>query len=120
MAYAALRHFGAQCWFVGKYLLLAIMLGALLQSLVPGTAIRGLLGAHTWYAVPLAGLLGLATYGISSVPFAKVLLTMGASPGAVMAFFLAIVAVAASGVPSATPVLSTGFVNWPWHAGIAT
>jgi hypothetical protein len=39
--------------------------------------------------VPTGVLLGLATYGVSSVPFAKVLLGMGASPGAVMAFFLA-------------------------------
>lgn len=89
VAHAVLRHFGAQLWFVGKYLLLAIVLGALLESLVPATVIRGLLGAHTWYSVPVASLLGLATYGISSVPFAKVLLNMGASPGAVMAFFLA-------------------------------
>ena len=84
-----LRHLAAQLWFVGKYLLLAIVLGALVESLVPPAFIRAALGVHSWYAIPAGVGIGLLTYGISSVPFAKVLLDMGASTGAVMAFYLA-------------------------------
>ncbi len=84
-----LRRLGSQLWFVGKYLLLAMVLGALIETAMPAQVIRGMLGVHAWYSVPTGVVLGLATYGISSVPFAKVLLAMGASPGGVMAFFLA-------------------------------
>lgn len=84
-----LSRLAGQLWFVGKYLLLAIVLGALLEALVPTDFIRTVLGGHTWYAIPTGVVLGLISYGISSVPFARVLLDMGASTGAVMAFYLA-------------------------------
>lgn len=88
-AQEVLRETLGQLWFVGRYLLLAIVLGATLETIVPKSLISGILGGGRWYGIPAGVGLGLFSYGISSVPFAKVLLQMGAAPGAVMAFYLA-------------------------------
>ncbi len=78
-----------ELWYSAKFLLLAIALGALVHTVVPARIVVGLLGGRHWYSIPLGSLLGIATYGISSVPFVKIVLGMGMSPGAGMAFLIA-------------------------------
>lgn len=85
---AWLRGLPPKMWFVGRYLLLAISLGAVLETFIPARDVQSVLGGGHWYGLPVGTLLGLATYGISSVPFVKVLLHTGAGPGAAMAFYL--------------------------------
>lgn len=80
--------FLSDLWFSGKFLLLAIVLGALLNTVVPASFVGRILGGQHWYGVPLAAMLGMTTYGISSAPFVKILLHMGMSPGAGMAFLI--------------------------------
>ncbi len=76
-------------WFSGKFLLLAIVLGALLNTLVPAKVVTKILGGHHWYGIPLGSLAGIATYGISDSPIIKVLLGLGMSKGAGMSFLIA-------------------------------
>lgn len=76
-------------WFSGKFLLLAVVLGALLNTLVPAKIITQILGGNHWYSIPLADLAGIFTYGISGAPIVKVLMGMGMSKGAGMAFLIA-------------------------------
>jgi uncharacterized protein len=76
-------------WFSGKFLLLAIVLGALLNTLVPAEIITKILGGHHWYGIPLGSVVGITTYGISDAPIIKVLLGLGMSKGAGMAFLIA-------------------------------
>lgn len=76
-------------WFSGKFLLLAIVLGALLNTLVPAEIVTKILGGHHWYGIPLGSLVGITTYGISDAPIIKVLLGLGMSKGAGMAFLIA-------------------------------
>ncbi|WP_206915761.1 permease [Alicyclobacillus suci] len=76
-------------WFSGKFLLLAIVLGALLNTLVPASVVTKVLGGHHWYSIPLGSLVGIATYGISDAPIIKVLLGLGMSKGAGMSFLIA-------------------------------
>lgn len=76
-------------WFSGKFLLLAVVLGALLNTLVPAKIIIQILGGNHWYSIPLADLAGIFTYGISGAPIVKVLMGMGMSKGAGMAFLIA-------------------------------
>jgi uncharacterized membrane protein YraQ (UPF0718 family) len=76
---------------IGLYFVTGVILAALLQTLVPREWISSLLGASRWYSVPLAGLLGVPLYacGGGAVPLMAGLLTLGMSPGAALAFFLA-------------------------------
>lgn len=76
-------------WFSGKFLLLAVILGALLNTAVPPRVITHVLGGSHWYSIPLADIAGILTYGISDAPIIKVLLTMGMSPGSGMSFLIA-------------------------------
>lgn len=76
-------------WFSGKFLLLAVVLGALLNTLVPAKVITEVLGGRHWYSIPLADLAGIFTYGISDAPIVKVLLGLGMSKGAGMSFLIA-------------------------------
>jgi uncharacterized protein len=76
-------------WFNGKFLLLAIVLGSLLNTLIPATVVTTILGGHHWYGIPLGSLVGITTYGISDAPIIKVLLGLGMTKGAGMAFLIA-------------------------------
>lgn len=69
-------------WFSGKSLLLAVVLGALLNTLVPPKVITHVLGGSHWYSIPVADIAGILTYGISDAPIIKVLLDLGMSKGA--------------------------------------
>jgi len=87
----ALSHLLRLTETIGLYFVTGVILAALLQTLVPHEWISSLLGTGHWYGVPLAGLLGVPLYacGGGAVPLMAGLLTLGMSPGAALAFFLA-------------------------------
>lgn len=77
--------------FVGKYLLLAIVLEALLVTLVPISWIVVLVGKKSVLSVLLAALVGLPlpTNQIPMIPILAGLLQRGIDPGAALTLFLA-------------------------------
>lgn len=76
--------------YIGRYFLLAIFLGALVQALVPVETIQRLLGGQGGNGLLIAVALGVPFYscGGAAIPLIQVLSEMGMSKGAVLAFFI--------------------------------
>lgn len=89
--------------FLGKWLLLAFFLEALMTAYVAPDLVARLLGSGAWYEVPLAALVGIPAYlnGYAAIPLVGGLINMGMNPGAAMAFMTA---GAVSSVPAAMAV----------------
>lgn len=83
--------FRAESWNIGRWLLLAFAIEALILRFVPQEALVGVLGADAPWAVPLAALLGVPLYldNLSALPIIAGLLEQGMAPGAAIAFLLA-------------------------------
>jgi uncharacterized protein len=81
----------AQSWNLGRWLLLAFVLEALITLYVPQAAIAGVLGQNNPLAVPLAALIGVPLYlnNVSALPIVSGLLGQGMQPGAAIAFLIA-------------------------------
>lgn len=77
--------------FLGKWLLIAYMIEALMLAYVPAEAIAGLLGGDGVMPVVLGALVGAPAYlnGYAAVPLVDALLAQGMAPGAAMSFVLA-------------------------------
>lgn len=77
--------------FLGKWLLLAFVLQALLVHYVDPAWIRALLGTDRALAIPLATAVGIPLYisGVAGIPLIQGLLTSGMAPGAALAFLVA-------------------------------
>ncbi len=90
-----LRFIADRTWdaglFIGKYLLLAIVLEALLVTFVPLSWITILVGEKSFFSVLMAALIGvpLPTNQIPMVPILAGLLQRGIDPGAALALLLA-------------------------------
>jgi len=90
-----LRRFGHEFThlgvFVGKYLIFAVVIAAIVEVMVPGRWIVQVLGYRHWYSVVLAVLLGVPFYvcGGGTIPVIMVLLRLGMDKGAALAFFIA-------------------------------
>lgn len=84
----SLRH---QSWFVIKYVLLGIIVASAMKELIPMRWIEAAVGRSHGYSVLVGALLGIPLYacGGGSIPIVQVLLSMGMSPGAALAFFIA-------------------------------
>jgi len=85
------REIGREAWLVGRWLLVAFVLEALILLYVPQEALVAVLGEDAPWAVPLAALLGVPLYldNLSALPVVSGLLEQGMSPGAAIAFLLA-------------------------------
>jgi hypothetical protein len=85
------REVADQSWRLGRWLLLAFVLEALIIRYVPQAAIIALLGHDNPLAIPLAALIGVPLYlsNISALPIVAGLLTQGMQPGAAIAFLIA-------------------------------
>ncbi|GAA5077127.1 permease [Roseibacterium beibuensis] len=87
--------FGSAAWdnlvFLGKWLLFAYLLQALLIRYVPADLIATVIGGDGIGPVVLAALVGAPAYlnGYAAVPLISGLLEQGMSPGAAMAFVIA-------------------------------
>ena len=81
----------AQSWFLGRWLLLAFAVEALILFYVPQETIAGVLGGENAFAVPIAALVGLPLYlnEFGALPIVSGLLESGMSPGAAIAFLIA-------------------------------
>lgn len=86
-----IREAGVQSWSLGRWLLLAFLLEALIVRYVPQEAIASLLGEDNLFAVPLAALVGIPLYlnSVSALPIVSGLLQGGMQPGAALAFLIA-------------------------------
>lgn len=83
--------FRAESWHIGRWILLAFALEALILLYVPQEALVSVLGSDAPWAVPLAALLGVPLYmdSFSALPIISGLLEQGMAPGAAIAFLLA-------------------------------
>lgn len=77
--------------FLGKWLLIAYMLEAVMLAYVPAEAVAGVLGGEGLRPVVLGALVGAPAYlnGYAAVPLVDALLAQGMAPGAAMSFVLA-------------------------------
>ena len=80
-----------ESWTIGRWLLLAFAIEALILRFVPQEALVAVLGSDAPWAVPLAALLGVPLYldNLSALPVIAGLLEQGMAPGAAIAFLLA-------------------------------
>jgi uncharacterized membrane protein YraQ (UPF0718 family) len=89
------RRFGKDVWrdvlSMGKWLLLAIVLQAVIVRYVPQDWVSAVLGHDDWLAVPIAALVGVPLYlnGVGAIPITAGLLTQGMLPAAAVTFLLA-------------------------------
>ncbi|MGH3148765.1 MAG: permease [Rubrobacter sp.] len=85
------RDVAKESWWLGRWLLVAFALEALILAHVPQEAIAGTLGGQNPLAVPLAALVGLPLYmtEVAALPVVSGLLQSGMSPGAALAFLIA-------------------------------
>ena len=89
--------------FLLRWLTLAFVLESLMIAYIPADLIAGVLGGQSWFAIPLATLVGVPTYlnGYAAIPLISGLLDMGMSQGAAMSF---VTAGAVSSIPAAIAV----------------
>ncbi|MBN2437603.1 MAG: permease [Deltaproteobacteria bacterium] len=85
------RRMGSQSWRLGRWLLVAFTLEALITMHVPQETIASILGDRSTFAIPLASLIGIPLYlgNLSALPIVKALITQGMQPGAAIAFLMA-------------------------------
>ena len=81
---------------VGKiwlYLVAGIAVGALIHGYVPTEFMGSFMGRSSWWAVPLAVLIGIPIYSNAAgvVPVVQALLAKGAALGTVLAFMMAVI-----------------------------
>ena len=85
------REMAKQSWELGRWLLLAFLMEALITLYIPQEAIANLLGESSRLAVPLAALIGVPLYlnNMGALPIVAGLLAQGMQPGAAIAFLIA-------------------------------
>ncbi len=77
------------------YVLLGVGIGALIHGFVPASLVEKYLSNRSWYAIPLATLLGSPLYAnsVSVVPIMEALVGKGVPLGTALAFMTAIVTI---------------------------
>jgi uncharacterized membrane protein YraQ (UPF0718 family) len=85
------RNMAKQSWKLGRWLLLALVVEAVIVLYVPQEAIASVLGEDSAFAVPLAALVGIPLYlnELGALPIVAGLLDQGMQPGAAIAFLIA-------------------------------
>lgn len=76
---------------MGKWLLLAIVAQGVIVRYLPQDWVTASLGTGDWWAIPLAGAVGVPLYlnGVGAIPITQGLLSQGMVPGAAVTFLLA-------------------------------
>lgn len=102
------------------YVVLGVALGALIHGFVPAALIEKYLAVKTWYAVPLATLLGVPLYAnsVSVLPIVEALIGKGIPLGTAISFMTATVTLS---IPEA--LILKKAMKWPLLAiffGITT
>ncbi|MCD6335903.1 MAG: permease, partial [Candidatus Latescibacteria bacterium] len=77
--------------FIGKYFLFALLIASVVQTLVSPDWVLALVGAGNRYSILVSVALGIPLYacGGGSVPIIEILVRMGMTQGAALAFFVA-------------------------------
>jgi len=77
------------------YVVLGVGIGALIHGFVPASLVEHYLSARTWWAIPMATLLGAPLYAnsVSVIPVMEALVGKGVPLGTALAFMTAIVTV---------------------------
>lgn len=90
-------------WLIGRWLVLAFLLEAIMVTYIPTTFVEDLVGQENVFAIPLAVVIGIPSYlnGYAAIPLVSGLLDLGMSQGAAMAFMTA---GAVSSIPAAVAV----------------
>ena len=76
------------------YILFGIAVGAVIHGYVPQSFMALIMGAHSWWSVPLAVLLGIPLYANAAgiIPIVEALISKGAAIGTVLAFMMSVIA----------------------------
>lgn len=79
---------------VWPFIVAGIAVGAAIHGYVPADALSSIMGRTTWWAVPLAVLLGIPMYSNAAgiIPIVQALLGKGAALGTVLAFMMSVIA----------------------------
>lgn len=90
-AYRSVMDIFRRIWI---YVLIGIAIGAIIHGYVPESFMRLVMGAHAWWAVPLAVLLGIPLYSNAAgiMPIVEALIGKGAAIGTVLAFMMSVIA----------------------------
>jgi uncharacterized membrane protein YraQ (UPF0718 family) len=90
-AWQAVKDIVGRVW---PWVLAGIAVGALIHGYVPQDFMAGIMGAGTWWSVPLAVLLGIPMYSNAAgiIPIVQALLEKGAALGTVLAFMMSVIA----------------------------
>jgi uncharacterized membrane protein YraQ (UPF0718 family) len=85
------RRLGVDLAFIGKYFALGIFIAALTKTFLSAELVRQWLGPGSYWGVPLAVGMGVPLYacGGGTIPIVQMMMEMGMSPGAALAFFIA-------------------------------
>jgi uncharacterized membrane protein YraQ (UPF0718 family) len=97
---------------VWLYIVIGIAVGAGIHGYVPENYMAGLLGADTWYSVPLAVLIGIPMYSNAAgvTPIIIALFEKGASLGSALAFMMAVIGLSLPEIIILKKVLKTKLI----------
>ena len=86
-----LKEFKGFTTFIGKYFLFALLIASVVQAVISPDWVVSLMGIGRRYSVLVAVALGIPLYacGGGSIPIIEILVRMGMTRGAALAFFLA-------------------------------
>ncbi len=78
---------------VWPYIVAGILVGAAIHGWVPQGLMAKIMGAHAWWSVPLAVLIGIPMYSNAAgiIPIVEALLSKGAALGTVLAFMMSVI-----------------------------
>ncbi len=85
------RRFTKDLAFISKWFTIGILIAALSAALLSPEFVRTVLGAGSRWSVPVAVALGVPLYacGGGTLPIVEIMIQMGMTPGAALAFFIA-------------------------------
>ncbi len=85
------RRFRSDAVFVSRYFILGIFIAALASTFLSQELVTRIVGAGSVWAVPVAVALGVPLYacGGGRLPIVEIMMQMGMTPGAALAFFIA-------------------------------
>jgi hypothetical protein len=78
---------------VWPHIVAGILVGAAIHGWVPQGLMAGIMGAHAWWSVPIAVLIGIPMYSNAAgiIPIVEALLAKGAALGTVLAFMMSVI-----------------------------
>ena len=85
------RRFLKDLAFISKWFSIGILIASLSAALLSPEFVRAVLGAGSAWSVPAAVMLGVPLYacGGGTIPIVEIMIQMGMTPGAALAFFIA-------------------------------